>query len=74
MRHVPIVLSLAVLAAAVEESTIFAPPHARLAEARSNAKAFPIDKPVKIPVPLGLPPVPIPPDNPPTAETIALGR
>lgn len=24
--------------------------------------------------PLGLPPVPIPPDNPPTAETIALGR
>jgi cytochrome c peroxidase len=29
---------------------------------------------VKIKTPLGLPPVPIPADNPPTAETIALGR
>ena len=29
---------------------------------------------VTIKAPLGLPPVPIPPDNPPTAETIALGR
>lgn len=36
--------------------------------------AVPIGKPVKIPTPLGLPPVPIPKDNPPTAETIALGR
>lgn len=29
---------------------------------------------VAIDAPLGLPPVPIPPDNPPTAESIALGR
>jgi cytochrome c peroxidase len=29
---------------------------------------------VRIEAPLGLPPVPIPPDNPPTSETIALGR
>jgi len=29
---------------------------------------------VEIKPPLGLPPVPVPPDNPPTAETIALGR
>jgi cytochrome c peroxidase len=35
---------------------------------------MPIGKPVKIKAPLGLPPVPIPPDNPPTEETIALGR
>ena len=34
----------------------------------------PIGKPVAIPTPLGLPPVPIPPDNPPTAETIDLGK
>ena len=34
----------------------------------------PIGKPVMIEVPLGLPPVPIPADNPPTADTIALGR
>jgi len=31
-------------------------------------------KTVEIKAPLGLPPVPIPPDNPPTEETIALGR
>lgn len=35
---------------------------------------LPIGKPVEIKAPLGLPPVPIPADNPPTAETIALGR
>ena len=35
---------------------------------------MPIGKPVQIKTPLGLPPVPTPPDNPPTAETIALGR
>lgn len=36
--------------------------------------AMPIGKVVQIPTPLGLPPVPIPADNPPTEETIALGR
>ncbi len=36
--------------------------------------AFPIGSPVKIKAPLGLPPVPIPADNPSSAETIALGR
>ena len=36
--------------------------------------AFPIGTPIKIANPLGLPPVPIPADNPPTAETVALGR
>ncbi|MGO9649111.1 MAG: cytochrome-c peroxidase [Terriglobales bacterium] len=35
---------------------------------------MPIGKPVQIKAPLGLPPVPIPADNPPTAETITLGR
>jgi cytochrome c peroxidase len=34
----------------------------------------PIGAVVTIKPPLGLPPVPYPPDNPPTAETIALGR
>ncbi len=36
--------------------------------------AVPIGNVVQIPAPLGLPPVPIPADNPPTEETIALGR
>ncbi len=35
---------------------------------------MPVGKTVQIKTPLGLPPVPIPPDNPPTEETIALGR
>jgi len=37
-------------------------------------RLIPIGKSVQIKAPLGLPPVPIPDDNPPTAETIALGR
>jgi len=36
--------------------------------------AFPIGKPIRIVAPLGLPPVPVPADNPPTAETVFLGR
>jgi len=53
-----------------------APPRARSYRTPVPAarKVFPIGKPVAIPAPLGLPPVPIPADNPPTAETIALGR
>jgi len=38
------------------------------------AAVKPIGTPLTITPPLGLPPVPIPADNPPTAETIALGR
>ncbi len=38
------------------------------------APILPIGTPVEINVPLGLPPLDIPADNPPTAETIALGR
>jgi cytochrome c peroxidase len=41
---------------------------------RPARSTMPIGARVEIPAPLGLPPVPIPPDNPPTAETIALGR
>jgi len=40
----------------------------------NRAGITPVGKPVKIKAPLGLPPIPIPPDNPPTEETIALGR
>jgi cytochrome c peroxidase len=41
---------------------------------KRNVSEHPIGRIVEIKPPLGLPPVPIPPDNPPTAETIALGR
>ena len=39
-----------------------------------STAAFPIGSRVQIATPLGLPALPIPPDNPATAETIALGR
>ncbi len=45
--------------------------------AQSCGKAepvLPVGKHVSIVAPLGLPPITFPPDNPPTAETIALGR
>lgn len=41
---------------------------------QDQTPVLPIGKTVQIQSPLGLPPVPIPPDNPPTAETVALGR
>ena len=40
----------------------------------ANSAVIPVGKPVQIKAPLGLPPVPIPADNPPTEDTIALGR
>ncbi|HEU0124628.1 MAG TPA: cytochrome c peroxidase [Bryobacteraceae bacterium] len=39
-----------------------------------NAGTKPIGKTTVITAPLGLPPVPVPADNPPTEETIALGK
>lgn len=41
---------------------------------KPQASAIPIGSPVRIEPPLGLPAEPLPPGNPPTAETIALGR
>jgi cytochrome c peroxidase len=35
---------------------------------------LPVGETIQIKAPLGLPPVPIPADNPPTADTVALGR
>jgi cytochrome c peroxidase len=48
-------------------------PDAALAASGTTA-IKPVGKVVTIKTPLGLPEVPIPADNPPTAETIALGR
>jgi cytochrome c peroxidase len=45
-----------------------------LLHSQDQKTVLPIGRAVRIKAPLGLPPVPIPPDNPPTAETIALGR
>ncbi|MGC2193043.1 MAG: cytochrome c peroxidase [Terriglobales bacterium] len=43
-------------------------------EAAPAPAILPAGNPVTIKAPLGLPPVPVPPDNPPTDDTIALGR
>ena len=40
----------------------------------AGGKVMPVGKAIQIKAPLGLPPVPLPADNPPTADTIALGR
>jgi cytochrome c peroxidase len=45
-----------------------------LAGCKRQVSNKPIGQTVKIAVPLGLPALPIPAENPPTAETIALGR
>ena len=54
---------------AIDRATLYAAP-----QAKPQVSVMPIGKPLQIKAPLGLPPVPIPPDNPPTAETVALGR
>lgn len=46
----------------------------RQGAAQQKEPIRPIGKVVEIKAPLGLPPVPVPADNPPTADTIALGR
>ena len=43
-------------------------------KAAQPVAARPIGTPIAIDAPLGLPPVPVPADNPPTTETVALGR
>jgi len=44
------------------------------ASSRPSDQPMPVGATLTIKAPLGLPPVPIPADNPPTADTIALGR
>ncbi len=41
---------------------------------QSKVSEKPIGVPIAVKVPLGLPPLPVPADNPVTAETVALGR
>jgi cytochrome c peroxidase len=43
-------------------------------KSNKQPSAMPIGTPLRIEAPLGLPPEPVPADNPPTAETVALGR
>ena len=44
------------------------------AQSSARGPVLPVGKTIQIQAPLGLPPVPIPADNPPSEDTIALGR
>ena len=66
-----LILYAAVVIGALLFSAVAYLPAGQLA---SGTPSYPIGKPIAITAPLGLPPVSIPADNPPTAETIALGR
>jgi len=49
-------------------------PVAIMCACKSTPSARPVGAAVTVNVPLGLPPIPVPKDNPPTANSIALGR
>ncbi|HTP69839.1 MAG TPA: cytochrome c peroxidase [Dongiaceae bacterium] len=69
----PAAVALLVLVALSLLFVLSNPPiHAQTIVGTNGVK--PIGKPIEIKAPLGLPPVPIPADNPPTQHTIALGR
>jgi cytochrome c peroxidase len=77
-RIVVLLLVIGVLAAAIwltrTEAPAPAPKPAAQVAAPAAPPAKPVGKPITIAAPLGLPPVPVPADNPPTKETIELGR
>ena len=68
------ILALAASLTAADSGPEFFRSRTRVTAPPPRRPALPVGKPIKIATPLGLPPVPIPADNPPTAETVALGR
>jgi cytochrome c peroxidase len=74
MRNSPISTFLATLVLAAFALTSLAIPTALAQSAAPKSSRMPIGKSVESKAPLGLPPVPVPADNPLTEETIALGR
>lgn len=70
MRKTIFVLSSVLLVACGPSTTT----SEKKSESKADVPARPVGSVVEIKAPLGLPPVPLPADNPPTADTIALGR
>jgi cytochrome c peroxidase len=66
-----LIFVLIVFSALCFAALVYLPAHAQLP---AGSPVMPPGKPAQIKAPLGLPPVPIPADNPPTEDTIALGR
>ncbi len=67
-------LAVVCVAAAWADSGLPVRARSHRAVVATAGSAIPIGKRIEIKAPLGLPPIPFPEDNPPTAETLALGR
>ena len=74
MRNSPFSFLFSTLVPAALAFASLTLPAALAQSGASKTSPMPIGKPVELKAPLGLPPVPIPKDNPLTEETIALGR
>lgn len=64
-----VIFSVLLIGFAIDWTELYASP-----KTQPSAVPMPAGKTLEIKAPLGLPAVPIPSDNPPTAETVALGR
>src|SRR3954447_17013322 len=73
-EKIRVIILFAFFAALVAFAVTYSPTSALSRPADQRSSVLPIGKPLQIKVPLGLPPLPAPADNPPTAETVALGR
>lgn len=71
MKHATLFLVVLILLTLTWMAPACRPAHY---DSMETAVARPIGKPVELASPLGLPPIPVPGDNPATAETIELGR
>lgn len=69
-----VIILLAFFLALIGFAIAYSPTNALSRPADQRAAVLPIGKTLEIEVPLGLPPLPVPVDNPPTADTVALGR
>jgi cytochrome c peroxidase len=73
-EKIRVIILFAFFSALVAFAVTYSPTSALSRPADQRSPVLPIGKPLQIKVPLGLPPLPVPADNPPTAETVALGR
>ena len=74
LEKIRVIILFAFFVALVGFAVTYSPTNALSRPADQPSSVLPIGKPLQIKVPLGLPPLPVPADNPPTAETVALGR
>ena len=74
MRSKKEIIILVIVVAAIVAAISSIQTATREKQKAASAPSKPVGAVVEIKAPLGLPPVPVPAENPPTAETIALGK